>query len=137
MSGTVKIKIEGLNSGKIINNLVSDGVFIKNLVEKKKYITFEIDSSKEKILKQICKKFHKNYEVISKNGFLNLVLKLRFCLGFILAISIVCAFVFSFNLYVFKVNLKVSSNQNFDTSRIENFLKENNIVSGMKKKDLN
>lgn len=136
MTGTIKVKIEGLNSGKIINGLVSEGVFIKNLKEKKKNITFEIDADKELVLKKVCKKFHKNYDILSKNSIVNLVLKLRFCLGFVLAISIVSAFIFSYNLYVFKVNLKVSSNQNFDTSGIEALLKENNIVSGMRKKDI-
>jgi hypothetical protein len=48
MMGTIKIKIEGLNSGKIINALIDDGVYLKNLKEKQKYVVFEIREADEK-----------------------------------------------------------------------------------------
>ena len=47
MIGILKIKIEGLNSNRIINKLIENGVFLKNVKEKRKYIIFEINQSDE------------------------------------------------------------------------------------------
>ncbi len=48
----------------------------------------------------------------------------------------IVSFVFSFNLYVFEVNLSVAENKKFDLTNVEMLLKENGFVSGAKKKDL-
>lgn len=133
---SIKIKIEGLNNSKIINALISDGVYIKNLSEKVRYTTFEILQEDEKKLKSICKKFHKKHEVVSRFKIVNILKKSKFYLGFILSMVLVFALIFSFNLYVYKVNLVVGSNTKIDLSNIEKILDDNKIASGMLKSDL-
>ena len=66
MIGSVKVKIDGLNSGKIVNALVDNGVLIKNLVQKTKTSIFEIDARDEERLKTICKRYRKKYNILSK-----------------------------------------------------------------------
>lgn len=132
----LKIKIEGLNNSKIINALISDGVYIKNLSEKVRYTTFEILQEDEKKLKSICKKFHKKYEVVSRFKIINILKKSKFYFGFILSMVLVFALIFSFNLYVYKVNLVVGSYTKIDLSNIEKILDDNKIASGMLKSDL-
>lgn len=136
MIGTIKIKIQGLNFGKIINSLIDSGVYLKNLKQKQKYVVFEISEKDETAFKNICKKYHKHYEVLSKNNLVNLLKRARFYFGFIVSFCLIFAFVFSFNLYVFEVNLTIAENKTFDLTKVENLLKENGIVDGMKKKDL-
>ena len=34
MSGSIKIRIEGLNSSKIVNQIIDHGIFLKNIKEK-------------------------------------------------------------------------------------------------------
>lgn len=137
MIGTIKIKLEGLNSGKIINALVDNGVILKNLKEKYKYVTFEICENNEELFKSICKKYRKRYEIISKNNFLNLLKRMKNYFGFLVSTCLVVAFIFSFNLYIFRVDLTVSSNNFFDVSSVEKLLKQKGIVAGMQKKELN
>lgn len=134
---SLKIKIEGLNNSKIINALISDGVYVKNLFEKGKCTKFEIVQEDEKKLKTICKKFHKKYEIVSRFKIVNILKKSKFFLGFVLSMVLVVAFVFSFNLYVYKVNLLVGSNVKIDLSNIEKILEDNKIAGGMLKSDLN
>lgn len=136
MMGSMKVKIEGLNSGKIINSLIENGVFLKDLKEKKHYVTFELELGKEEILKKVCKRYHKKYEIISKNCFVNSLLKLRYCLGSVLAFVIIFALIFSFNAYVYEVNLTASTKESFDLSNIEQILKDNGVYVGAKKNDI-
>lgn len=135
MSSSLKVKIEGLNSNKILNALIEDGVFLKNVKEKRKFVVFEIDERYEFVLKNTCKKFHKRYEMLSKNGVLRTLKRVRFYYGFILAVVLVSVFIFSFNLYIFEVNVKVSTNVEYDTKKLESLLKEEGVVAGIKKTD--
>lgn len=136
MSGIIRVKIEALNAGTIVNKLIDSGVYIKNLKEKTKYICFDILEKDEEILKKICKQFHRRYEIISRNNFVNHIKKLKYYFGFFVAVTIMSIFLFTSNLYVYKINVSVSSDANFELEKINNFLKENNIVSGMQKKDV-
>ena len=103
MIGTIKIKIECLNSSKIINTLVDNGVFLKNLKERYKYIVFEIDERDEEKFRMICKKHHKHFDVISKNNIFRLVKKSRFYFGCCVALSLVVSFVYCFNVFAYSV----------------------------------
>lgn len=136
MSGSIKIRIEGLNSSKIVNQIIDHGIFLKNIKEKSKYIIFEIDQRDENEFKNVCKRFHKRFDVLSKNSFVEVIKRTKYYFGFVLAIILVSAFVFSFNLYVFDVSVKVSSNVKFDSKKIELLLKEQGVVAGVKKKDI-
>lgn len=135
MRGTIRVKISGLNSGKILNKLIDDGVILKNVKQKQKYVVFEIDEKQEVKLKRICKTFHRKYEIISKNNFVNLVKNLKYFVGFAVSAVLIISLVLSFNMYVYGVN--ISSSSDFDISSVERLLKDNNIVSGMKKNEIN
>lgn len=136
MRGVLKIKFEGLNSSKIINNIIDSGIMLKNIKEKRKYILFEIKESDEKEFRQICKMYHKRFEILSRNNFVGALKKSRYYFGFVLSNVLIFLFLFSFNLFVYEVNIKVSSKFDFDTRNIENILRENGVVVGMKKSDL-
>lgn len=136
MTGIIRIKIEALNAGTIVNKIIDSGVYIKNLKEKTKYVTFEVSESDEITIKKICKTFHRRYEIISKNNFVNHLRKIKYYFGFVVAVTIMSIFIFTSNLYVYKVNVSVLSDNNFDLENINNLLKENNIVDGIKKKDI-
>lgn len=133
MNGTIRVKIEALNAGTIVNKLIDSGIYLKNLKEKTKYVTFEINANDEFKLKKICKRFHRRYEIISKNNIVNHLKKIKYYFGFVAAIVIMSLFIFTSNLYIYKINISVSSDDKFDTESINNLLKENNICSGMKK----
>lgn len=137
MNGTLKIKIEGLNASKVINKLIDSGIYLKNIREKYKFIVFEIDERDEKEFKEVCKKLHKRYEVLSKNNLCELIKRSRFYFGFLMSFVLIFSLVFSFNLFVHQIDLKVSNNVSFDVTKVEKLLKEEGVVSGMKKKDIN
>lgn len=136
MTGTIRVKIEALNAGTIVNKLIDSGVYIKNLKEKSKYVIFEIDEKDETSLKKICKRFHRRYEIISKNNLVNCLRRLKYCFGFMVAVTIMSIFLFTSNLYIYKINVSVSSDNNFDLEKINKLLKENDIISGVQKKDI-
>lgn len=132
----LRIKIEGLNKTKVLNALMLKGVCVSNLREKKNVTTFEISEKDEVVLNSICKKYHKKYEIISKYKLINILKKSKYYLGFILAFVIVFSFLYSFNLFYYQINLKVSSNINFDLTGVEKILSEKNIYAGMRKNNL-
>lgn len=137
MSGTIKIKINGLNSGKILNALVDNGIFLKNIKQKSKNVTFEINENSEEDLKLICKKFHKSYEIISKNNFVNLIKKTKYYCGFVVGVVLVAALIFSFNFSVYKVNIEVEGDGQFDLANIQRVLEDNGIAPGTNKTKIN
>ena len=136
MIGTIKVKIEGLNFGKIVNALVDEGVYLKNLKEKQKYVVFEIREEDEKKFLLICKKYHKKFEVLSRKGIVNFFKRLRYYFGFLVSMCLIVAFLFSFNLFVFDVKLIVSGNSDFDLKKVEKLLIDEGVVAGVKKKDI-
>lgn len=134
IKGMMRVKIDGLNTGKILNKLIEDGVILKNIKEKSKSVTFEMKAEQEEILKKNCKRFHKSYEIISKITLINWLKNLRYFVGFAVAILLCASLFFSFNMYVYNINLNAS--YEFDLSNIEKLLNDNNIKTGMKKQDL-
>lgn len=135
MNGTIKIKIDGLNTGKILNRLISEDVFLKNVKQKSKGVVFEVDENQEEKLKKICKTYHKKYEIISKNNLVNGMRNLKYFVGFVVSMILVVALVMSFNLYVYDVN--IVTNSDFNVEEINKLLKDNNIVSGVRRTDVN
>lgn len=136
MIGTIKVKIEGLNFGKIVNALVDEGVYLKNLKEKQKYVVFEIREEDEKKFLLVCKKYHKKFEILSRKGIVNFFKRLRYYFGFLVSMCLIVAFLFSFNLFVFDVKLIVSGNSDFDLKKVEKLLIDEGVVAGVKKKDI-
>ena len=85
MSGIIKIRIEGLNFNKIVNALIDEGVYLKNIKTRVKNVSFEIYEKQFEKFKTICKKFHKRYIILSKNNLINYIKHLRYYLGFLFA----------------------------------------------------
>lgn len=137
MKGTIKVKINGLNSGRIINELIDNNILLRNVMERAKYVTFEMFESDEENLKRICKKFRKNYKLISKNNLVNLIKNTKYYFGFCVAIVLFAALIFSFNFSIYKINIKVDSNNDFDISEIEKVLSEKGVGVGSRKTEIN
>lgn len=137
MSGILRVKINGLNYGKILNELIENDVYLKNVKDRAKSVSFEIEEKNELKLNRICSKYKKRYEIISRNSFVNLIKKLRYYFGFLVAVILVVALIFSFNFSVYRVNIRVDSRDDFDVSNIEKILSDNGIVAGVAKNKIN
>lgn len=131
MKNEVRVKISGLNLSRPIERLVSKGVFIDNLVTKKNSIKFSISQSDLKTLNEVCKKEHKFYTIIYKNGFKQVLSRIPYMFGGFLALIIIYAYMFAFNLFIFDVNIKCESTLPYDLSKVRDLLNENGIESGM------
>ena len=136
MGEDICVKITGLNLSRLVDRLVAEGVMIKNLVTKSNYIRFEIANNKISQLNKICKSEGKFYEIIYKSGIKNAIHRLPYMLGSLLALIIVVAYLLSFNFFVFKVNLSYVSSGEYDTGKVESYLKENGYISGMLRRNI-
>ena len=103
MINKIKLRIDGLNLNRIINELILNGICLDDLIIKSNYITFYVQNNNLSKIDFICKKYHKNYKIIQNNAFFRFVKILPNCIGIILALIISTVFCFSYNLYVFKV----------------------------------
>lgn len=133
MKNLVCVKISGLNLIRIIDRLVEKNVFVTNLIVKTKYIKFEIDEKNLHFLDKICKKEHKFYQIIYKSGFKQLLYRLPYLLGALVATLIIFSYFFANSLFLKSVNLTYKSNLNYDLSAVSQLLEKNGITSGMRK----
>lgn len=131
MKNEVRVKISGLNLSRLIEKLISRNVFIDNLVSKKNYIKFTINQKDLSILNDVCKKEHKFYTIIYRNNFKQVLSKLPYMLGGFVALIIIYAYMFAFNLFVFEVNVKCESNLQINIEKVNEVLEENGIKAGM------
>lgn len=131
MGEDVCVKISGLNLSRLIDRLVAQGVLIKNLETKSKYIKFEISSDNLTALNKICKSENKFYEIVYRNGIKNGLHKLPYLLGSLVALIIVAAYIISFNLFVFNINLSYVSSVTYDINKVKNYLAESGYNEGM------
>ena len=135
MQELVCVKISGLNLFRITNKLVEKNVFIADLKVKSKQIKFVIHEKNLQILDKICKKEHKFYQIVYKNGFKQLFSRLPFYLGIFLAFVLTFSYMFATSLFVANINVIYKSNLDYDLSAVNNLLKNKGIVSGMKKNE--
>ena len=133
MINPVCVKISGLNLLRIINRLVEKNVYINNLKIKPKIISFVIDESNLDILNKICKIEHKFYKIIYKNGLKQFIFRLPYMFGAILAFAIFFAYFFAINMFIKNINVTYSSNFEYDLFQVNNLLRQNGIVCGMRK----
>ena len=129
----VCVKISGLNLARIIDKLVQKNILINNIIIKKQYIKFYIQERDLCKFDEICKKERKFYTIIYRSGIKNILSKLPYFIGSFLAIIIMFAYMFSYNMFVINLNVSYSSNLAYDLTKVNEVLKENNIVAGMKK----
>jgi similar to stage IV sporulation protein len=83
------------------------------------------------VLDEICKKEHKFYTIIYRNGFKQMISKLPYLFGSFLAIIIIFIYMFSFSLFIHEVDVSYSSNLSYDMTKVEKVLSDNGIKSGM------
>ena len=102
MVSKLKIKIEGLNLNKIINEIITCGICIEELVIKNRFITFKIGENKIKNIDVICRKYHKYYKIIQNSIRIRIIHFFTKSLGFLLAIIISSSFLYSHNKFIFK-----------------------------------
>lgn len=136
MINRIRVKIEGLNTQKIINKLVDNEVLIENYHAGKKHIIFDVDEKDEYLVKKTCGVFHKHYQIISRNNILNLIKRIRYYFGFILAMIVSFCFIYVNNLYIYKIDLRVEGNGVCDLVEIKNILSKNGVYEGLQKKAL-
>lgn len=133
MKEEVCVKIEGMNLTRIIDKLVAKNILIKDLKTNSKHVRFVIANKDLDELNKICKVEHKFYSIISKNGFKQILHKLPYLFGSFLAITIIFAYLFSINFYIYKVDVSYSSNTEYNIENVNQFLADNGIVVGMKR----
>lgn len=129
----VCVKITGLNLIRIVNRLVEKNVCVNHLVIKPKFIKFVIAEKDLLVLDEICKKEHKFYQIIYKNGFKQLFLKIPYMFGAILASLIITIYFVSISLFIKSVDVEYKSNNFYDLSYVNQLLKDKGIVAGMRK----
>lgn len=133
MKDVVRIKISGLNLTRLINKLIECGVLIDNLIIKSKHIVFEIDSCNIVKLKKICKQEHKTFIIIYRNGLKNLLFRLPYLFGSILALVIIMCYLISFNLFVSDIDIVNNSDISYDISKVDSLLASNGVKIGSSK----
>ena len=132
---SVKVRIEGLNLGRLITRLVDCGMLVNDLKVKSNFVTFSIFENDLNSLKKICNLERKQFKVLSKYGVSRCVEKVKRLFGFCLAVIIVSLYLFSFNCFVFKINIVGVDGEK--AYRIEKLLNEYSIKCGMLKSELN
>lgn len=133
MENKIRVQIVGLNLSRLIERLVKDSVLIESLVTKKKSITFTICEKDIQKLKHICLIEHKNYKIIKRNDRFELIKKMPYYFGVIIATIISICYMYSYNGIIHKVNLCYESCVEYDLSSVKQVLNDNYIISGMKK----
>lgn len=137
MNDVLEIKIRGLNLSRIVDLLISQGVYLNNLTIKSRLLKFSIRSSDFEKLKKICKRERKEYHVVHKNIFIRAFEKLKYSLGFVLSFVIVFSYLLSINMFVSKVNVVCGLNADFDTAEVQELLSENGYIVGVTKSSIN
>lgn len=131
--GSVRVKISGLNLQRLITKLVDKNIMLNDLVIKNKSIKFSISESDIDRLNKICKAEHKYYVIINHNGIKNFIFKIPYFIGSLVAIIISFVYLYSFNKFIFNVNVSVESELYYDLTRVNSLLAENKILSGISK----
>lgn len=133
MKDYVNVKITGLNLLRLIDKLVEKNVCITGLKVKTNQVRFSIEEDKLPILDNVCKKEHKFYQIIYKNGFKQLISRVPYFLGTIVALILIFSYFFAYSLFVINVDVSYSSNLSYDLTPVNELLEKNGIVPGMRK----
>ena len=137
MVSKLKIKIEGLNLNKIINEIISRGICIEELVIKNRFITFKVNDCGIENIDVICRKYHKYYKIIQNSIKKRIIQFFTKSFGFLLAIIISCSFLYSHNKFIFNVNVSYESNLPYDLTEVNRALLDAGIAQGIERKSVN
>ena len=133
MQNLVRVKITGLNLLRITNKLIEKNIFITDLIVKPRQIRFTIPENKLQILDNICKKEHKFYQILHKNGIKQALFRLPYYFGTMIALILSFCYIFATSLFISSVNVTYKSNLTYDLSSVNTLLKDKGIVAGMSK----
>lgn len=137
MNDLITVKISGLNLSRLITKLINSGVVTYNLVSKAKSVKFSIASNDLKILDKVCKEERKFYTIISSSGIKNLLSRIPYFLGALLAIFIIGTYIYSASSFIYEVNVAYSSEVPFDLTDVNALLQSNGIKSGLRRRSVN
>lgn len=132
----VFVKITGLNLTRIIDKLVQNGVCAENVKLKTNVLKFKIHEKDLKYLKKVCRTEHKIYKIIYTGGLKNIVTRIPYFFGFVLALIISVSYLFSFDIFIHTVNVDCVSESPYDLNEVEQLLIDNNVKAGVKKTDI-
>lgn len=133
MINEIYVKIEGLNLYRIAQKLIDGGVMLSNLKLKQSYILFSIDEKYKPKLDSICKRERKKYYIVKNTEIKRFLAKIPYYLGAFIPFMILFAFFYATNNTIFDVKLTFKSDRNYDISKIEKVLFDNNIIVGASK----
>lgn len=132
----VFVKITGLNLTRIIDRLVQNGVCVENVKLKTNVLKFKILEKDIKYLKRVCRTEHKTYKIIYSGGIKNVAYRIPYFFGFVVALIISVSYLFSFDIFIHKVNIDYVSEDSYNMNNVEQLLIDNNIKAGIKKSDI-
>ena len=130
MLNEIRVKIFGLNLTRIINNLISKGVFLNKIVVKQNFIIFSINENQKEILNDVCRRENKDYIILSKKSIIEIFKRIPYKFGGLFSILIIICYMYSFYLFVGDVRIKNDSTIEYDIKKVENVLNKNNIKIG-------
>lgn len=133
MNNELRIKISGFNAPLFLNKLISNNVCVFNVKIRSKYITFSIYEKDKEILSRICSTYKKQFEIIYRKRFRDIFKILPYKFGCLFACLLVMCYMISFTFVVYDIDIINETNIEYDNSKIESFLADNNIVVGMNK----
>lgn len=136
MKDRLKVKIDGLNLNKLINEFLKNDIIIEELQIKQRRIAFFVNNQYKTKIELICKKYHKNYKIIQNNFIFNIAKYIHRYFGVFMSFVLCFCYMFSFNIFVSKINLSYKFEMHYDIDKVEEFLIKNNIYSGMLKSDV-
>lgn len=133
MQNLVRVKITGLNLLRITNKLIEKNIFVTDLIVKPRQIRFTIPENKLQFLDNICKKEHKFYQILHKNGIKQVLFRLPYYFGTMIALILSFCYIFATSLFISSVSVTYKSNLTYDLSSVNTLLKDKGIVAGMNK----
>ncbi len=137
MKNKIKIKLFGLNLSKIVNHLISKNIIVFDLVSKGKYSTFYIYEKDFLIFDECCKFYKKEYIILERKNLKSFLTKIPCFFGVFFALILIACYIFSYNFILFDIKVVNETNLYYDTEKVKNILKDNNINFGTNIKRLN
>ena len=128
---TVNVEIHGLNLSRIIDKMVLNNIALDSVKIKNNTLYFNTNEEKMQKIKDICQTEKKSVTVVPVGLFNKIKYKAARLLGFLLAVIIVFSCLFSYGLFLRKINVVVVGDDDYDVLKITRFLNENDVFVGV------
>ncbi len=128
----LRVKVDAVNTEKLINYLLNYGVEVKNIIRNNAFsITFDIDMSDYYHLKDGVKKLNGKMEIVERRGKVKIYSALKHRKLFLVGIFIFFAIIFYLSRFIWKVDIK--TDKYLAPLEVRNILKSYNIDVGTNK----